>query len=644
MRGSRALAGLACATTLALLLVPVTPVAAGRHLRVADAPAAAMGAAVVPGETAVCGGTNARVAALLVTPAIRAGIAGRLARFESDLCADGYRVVERSAAFATPPEVRAYLADLWNRSAHALVGAFLVGDIPHAYQLVKLTSSNPAIPSTTEETISYQYYADLDGLFSASAGYVSPGGHAWSFDEHTGAVGWELWVGVLPTYLGSAAETVSALNRYFDRNHAFRSRVLVLPRAFLWIDELLSAKTPAEYDTVMAAHRSGQYAWTPLSSAPDARIYFDSVAPPLSVNQGYADLSAGSADIAVLDAHGNWRINGHIDSTWVTSHPVRSFLLWSDACAVGNLDHPDNFLAAALYSPTSTVLIAKGTTNNSGGMGTNEDGFYGHNIASAIVAGSSVGEAVVGHVNVPLAWPWSKDREFFTATPVLLGDPTIRLRGAPAGLPPVGAPSSLTLSASKPAISWGEETSLTARLASTAAAVSVAGRTVELEATRDGVTWATIASLTTDASGAASLAYRPSTNLWYRAVFIGAAELADATSAQTRVVVRQIALLRPDNAGKTVLLPAGRQITFTTTVRPARPELPPPSVVYRVQRLVGRSWVPFWEGRVRTAANGAAPFTWTFSLPGSWYVTSMAVPTPYNANSAWSAPQRYDVR
>ena len=642
MGGSRALAGIACATTLALLLVPVAPVAARGHPPVADAPAV-VGAAAVPGETSVCGGTNARVAAVLVAPAIRAGIGGRLARFESDLCADGYRVVERSVALATPPEVRAYLADLWSRTGHALTGAFLVGDIPHAYQLVTLTSSNPAIPSTTEETISYQYYTDLDGVFSSSAGYTSPGGHAWSFDGHTGAVDWELWVGVLPVYLGSTAETVSALNRYFDRNHAFRTGALVLPRGFLWIDELLSAKTQAEYDTVMAAHRSGQYAWTPLSSAPDARIYFDSVAPPLSVDQGYADLSAGSADIAVLDAHGNWRINGHIDSTWVTSHPVRSFLLWSDACAVGNLDHPDNFLAAALYSPTSTVLIAKGTTNNSGGMGTNQDGFYGHNVAAAIVAGGSVGEAVVGHVNVPLAWPWSTDREFFTATPVLLGDPTMRLRGAPAVLP-VGAPSSLTLSASKPAISWGEETSLTARLTSTAGSVSVVGRTVEFEATRDGATWMSAASLPTDASGAATMAYRPSTNLWYRAVFIGGVELADAASAQTRVVVRQIALLRPDNAGKTVLVSAGRRITFTTTARPARPELPAPSVIYRVLRLVGRSWVPFWEGRVRTATNGTATLTWTFSTPGSWYVTSMAAPTPYNANSAWSAPQRYDVR
>jgi hypothetical protein len=61
-------------------------------------------------------------------------------------------------------------------------------------------------------------------------------------------------------------------------------------------------------------------------------------------------------------------------------------------------------------------------------MGTNSDGFFGHNIATALDAGASIGDAVVGHVNVPLVYPWDGSREFHFATPVLLGDPTLRLR------------------------------------------------------------------------------------------------------------------------------------------------------------------------------------------------------------------------
>lgn len=60
-------------------------------------------------------------------------------------------------------------------------------------------------------------------------------------------------------------------------------------------------------------------------------------------------------------------------------------------------------------------------------MGSNEDGFFGHNIAVAMSEGKSLGEAVNDHVNVPLVWPWSDSREFHFGTVVLLGDPTLRI-------------------------------------------------------------------------------------------------------------------------------------------------------------------------------------------------------------------------
>jgi hypothetical protein len=221
---------------------------------------------------------------------------------------------------------------------------------------------------------------------------------------------------------------VDGINRYLDRNHAFRSGELTLPKSFLLVDELLSAGTQAEYDRIMAYERSGPYAWTPLSNGPNAHIYFKSAQPSVSVSEGYVQLSAGVSDITVLQAHGSYQSSGQIDVGWVTGHYVRTLMIWSDACAVGNLDHPDNLLSAILYSPTSSVVIAKGTTNNSAGMGTNRNGYFGHNIASSIASGGSVGEAVVGHVNVPLVAPWAETREFHFGTVVLLGDPTIRLR------------------------------------------------------------------------------------------------------------------------------------------------------------------------------------------------------------------------
>ena len=378
-------------------------------------------------EVKVCAGGDPTVV-LLVQPSLLSGIRSGLSQFEADLCADGYTVFEKQSTFATPPEVRAYLADLYTRTQTHLTGAILVGDLPHAYQWITTASANPSIPPMSEEVISFQYYADLDGVFRASPGYASPAGHPYSFDSHTGDVDWEIWIGAMPLYRGDLASTAEAINRYLAKNHAYRVGSGGLPRAFLQVSEHFTASTAAEHTQVLGWLRSGQYAWTPFSEAPTARLYFDSPTAGLSIQQGYADLSAGVADFTVVDAHGTWQASGDLSTSWVESNPVKTAFFWSNGCAVGNLDYPENFLTSVLYSRTSTVVVAKGTTNNSGGMGTNEDGFFGHNIATALSQGESFGQAILDHVNVPLIYPWSLDRELHFATSVVLGDPTLRLR------------------------------------------------------------------------------------------------------------------------------------------------------------------------------------------------------------------------
>ena len=127
-------------------------------------------------------------------------------------------------------------------------------------------------------------------------------------------------------------------------------------------------------------------------------------------------------------AHGYWGAHGSIDIQWVESNPVRTYFFWSNGCAVGNLDYPDNFISAIIFSPTSLVLVAKGTTNNSGGMGNNQNGFFGHNVATALSQGKNFGEAILDHVNEPLILPWSSNREMHFATSIILGDPTLRIQ------------------------------------------------------------------------------------------------------------------------------------------------------------------------------------------------------------------------
>ena len=134
------------------------------------------------------------------------------------------------------------------------------------------------------------------------------------------------------------------------------------------------------------------------------------------------------SDFTVLDAHRCWGASGRFTISDLETKPVRTIFLRSNACAVGDLDVADNVLNSAIYSPSSLVLLAKDTTNDSGSMGSNPDEFFGHNVATSMAGGSTFGQAILDHVNVGLSWPWSLSREFHFATAVLLGDPTLRLR------------------------------------------------------------------------------------------------------------------------------------------------------------------------------------------------------------------------
>jgi len=227
-----------------------------------------------------------------------------------------------------------------------------------------------------------------------------------------------------------------------------------------------------------------------------------------------------------------------------------------------------------------------------------------------------------------------------TATPSTTLTPVLTPVSPPSSSAVGSTPSTvLTLAASAAVITWASPVTLSIRFPANGA-----NRTVALQGTRDGVAWTTIANLVTDGTGSASLTYRPPTNLFYRAVFGGAPDLSPALSATVRTVVRQIALLRP--AGSPIVQAIARNTTvaFTTIVRPARPELAPATVTYRISQLVAGRWTLVATRNVVADANGLAPLAWTFTTPGRWSVSSAANPTPYNANSMPAMPKFFLVR
>jgi GH25 family lysozyme M1 (1,4-beta-N-acetylmuramidase) len=197
----------------------------------------------------------------------------------------------------------------------------------------------------------------------------------------------------------------------------------------------------------------------------------------------------------------------------------------------------------------------------------------------------------------------------------------------------------LNVTPSASVITWGDTVIMKASFGPLGA-----GRSFDLQASGDGAAWQTIATVTADGEGNASFSYRPATNFFYRGSFGGAPDLPAVASSSARVVVRQIALLRPTANGAIKVITRGHKVTFTTTVRPSRPELTPARVTLAIYRRVDGRWTPFTTRNVYVNAAGQASYTWTFTARGEWYVRSIANPTVANANSAWSPVERYSVR
>lgn len=202
--------------------------------------------------------------------------------------------------------------------------------------------------------------------------------------------------------------------------------------------------------------------------------------------------------------------------------------------------------------------------------------------------------------------------------------------------------AAITLSAPT-VIKWGDDMTLSVHFG-----VNGANKAFTIQVSKDGVNWSNIAgaSLTTNASGDASFIYGPSDNRYYRASFAGTPGLQAGTSNVVRTVVRQINLLRPAPTSRYKTIGHGTAITFSSTIRPNRPELPQAVAHFVVYRFItGEGWTRVVDRMVPVdRGNGVASLRLTFNSTGKFYVRSEAVPTAFNANSGWSGLVRYIVR
>ncbi len=306
-----------------------------------------------------------------------------------------------------------------------------MGDFPHPYQQVLYKYANQ--PDTIQESISLQYYADLDGEFIKTEDYQPANGETPLgepiFDLHQGKTDWEIWISVIPAYQGDPELTRDALQRYFLKNHAYRTGETDLPPTYLMI-MAYDASTKDDYQLILDLTTQGNLNWTSLDRTGEKQLIFlDNPVNSQSEDAGYQALGKGVADFTLIFDHGSVGALGLIIPPWLEENQIQTTFLYTHSCSIGNLDNQYAILTQILHHPNSLVLFAVGNTAPSGEFCTNEEGPPSAVIPAGLLSGESIGSSLLHHINLPLIKPWNETPETCVATKVLYGDPTLKLQG-----------------------------------------------------------------------------------------------------------------------------------------------------------------------------------------------------------------------
>jgi len=366
--------------------------------------------------------TPGKSVAIIVDSIISEGIIDELNRFISDLDNENYNVVLKKSTYQSPEEVRAYLQDLYSSVTPTLIGAVLMGNIPLARQYFRMTYTNPDLSPTDHIGLSTQFFSDLDGGFDKN----NPS-YPDIYSSHYGDIESEIWVSILPYYI-DLNMTITKIRQYLDKNHQYRTGNSVIQEGFLYVNEHYNATSLEEYDTYYDLAESGTYSWYPFTEWGNVGIYFNNTIGRPDANYAYEnELNTNKYRFATLAAHGTYFANGQLSITDIRSMTINPIFIWLGGCNTGNIDYDENIATEIVYSTISNALVTKGGTTNVGGLGTNENGYFGKNIATTMMDGMSLGESYLDHNNTPLIYPWSDSYELHNAFSIFIGDLSLTL-------------------------------------------------------------------------------------------------------------------------------------------------------------------------------------------------------------------------
>ena len=167
---------------------------------------------------------------VLVDSSIYSSLETYLTRYASDLENwTSYTAVIYQGSWGSPQNVRTFLQ---GELSNGMVGASLVGDIPAAWFEIANDFGQYEYAQFPIDL----FYADLDGNWIDAQ--TTPPMQAGVYDDHTGTVAPDIFVGRLKASGLSAGSEVALLQNYFDKNHAYRIGMLSLPnKALVYIDD-----------------------------------------------------------------------------------------------------------------------------------------------------------------------------------------------------------------------------------------------------------------------------------------------------------------------------------------------------------------------------------------------------------------------
>ena len=345
-------------------------------------------------------------------------ITANLNRYVEDLRYLGYSPILTTTSFFSPQQLRSHLADRY--STTGLVGTVLIGDLPISHFE---RDGQFGDPSDYERFACDLYYMDLDGAWDDSSGNGT-------YDEHTGNVAPEIWVGRMTTSpltdRHPGRTEAGLLNAYFEKSHRYLWGEMSLPqRGLAYCDDPWASPATAWGDHLgLSVGGNVDVIKDPMTTT--AADYKNRLDP--SVTTGYQSV--------LVAAHAGHQSNRHafklpgdgedaysggfVYSSGLEALDPQAFFYNLYTCSAADYESA-GYLGGEYVFGTASGLIAVGSTKI-GGM-RDFPAYY-----SPLGDGKSFGEAYLNWWSFQATWGFGDQQKDWFYGMTLIGDPLLSMQ------------------------------------------------------------------------------------------------------------------------------------------------------------------------------------------------------------------------